>query len=319
MEVDKEGTGTNSTKPVLTMPEEEMQAKAYLCHIAAAEVLKPIAHLVDLIFSIAPSAHSAYPVSHPVNTKLITYDSNDIKKVAHAYPMAAHVALYEPSKQQVKQIFAQLQNTSCRCYVLSLLDADYGSDSAPLSFAEKYGNQNSYKLSHITLVGQHNIGNKQWVVYCALYQPNMPRQALKMSISLSSTLEIPERSLLFSFEILGTVGVLPQDALNIFMAIGMSIQPLKGEGPIKAFSDKTVTLQRFRVSWHPKSPLSVTTATQVITYIKLLYQKANLTGNYGELQVFINFPVLAHEQPSDYYFIDVPWSPNFYQPKQTAR
>ena len=317
MEVDEESISANGSKPALTMPEEEMQAKAYLCHTAAAEILQPIAHLVDLIFSIAPSAHSAYPASHPANTKLLTYDSNDIKKVAYAYSMAAHIALYEPSKQQVRQIFGQLQNASCRCYVFSLLDADYGIDSAPLSFAKKYGKHNAHKLSHITLAGQHSIGNKQWVVYCALYQPNMPKEPLNLSISLSPALALPECSLLFSFHVLGTVGVLPEDALQVFMNLGMTIQHLKGDGPIKVFSDRTVFFQRFRVSWHPKSPLSVPTTLQVITHIKHLYQKANLPGNYGELQVLINFPVFAHEQPSDYCYIDVPWSPNFYQPQQT--
>ena len=145
----------------------------------------------------------------------------------------------------------------------------------------------------------------------------MPKEPLKMSISLSPALALPERSLLFSFDILGTVGVLPEHALQVFMNLGMSIQRLKGEGPIKAFSDRTTLLQRFRVSWRPKSPLSVPTTLQVITHIKHLDQKANLPGNYGELQVLINFPVFAHEQPSDYCCIDVSWSPNFYQPRQT--
>ena len=190
--------------------------------------------------------------------------------------MATHVALYEPSKQQVKQIFAQLQSIDCRCYVLSLLDADYGVDSAPLSFAKKYGNHNAHRLSHVTLVGQHSVGNKQWVVYCALYQPNLPKSPLKLSISLSPELKVPTRSLLFSFDILGTVGVLPEDALDVFFALGMSIEPLKGEGPITAFSDRFIMLQRFRISWHPKAPLSTSAAQQVITHIKQLYQKANL-------------------------------------------
>ena len=146
----------------------------------------------------------------------------------------------------------------------------------------------------------------------------MPKGPLKMSISLSTELELPTRSLLFSCDILGSVGVLPEDALSVFMTFGMSIQPLsKGEGPIKSFSDRTVMLQRYRVSWHPKSPLSIAAAQQVIQRIKQLYQKANHPGNFGEVQVLVNFPVFSHEQPADYGYIDVPWSPNFYQPNQT--
>ena len=128
---------------------------------------------------------------------------------------------------------------------------------------------------------------------------------------------MPTRSLLFSFDILGTVGVLPEDALNVFFALGMSIEPLKGEGPIKAFSNRFIMLHRFKISWHPKAPLSTSAAQQVITHIKQLFQKANLPGNYGELQVLINFPIFAQDQPADYVYIDVPWNPHFYKPSQT--
>ena len=65
------------------MPEEELQAKIYLCHAIAIEKFKLIGYLADLILSIISSAHASYPTTFPTNIKCLLYDNNDIKIIRY--------------------------------------------------------------------------------------------------------------------------------------------------------------------------------------------------------------------------------------------
>ena len=87
--------------------------------------------------------------------------------------MASHVSIYEPSRHHLKLIMSQLKNEEVRCYVFALLGADYGIDSAQMSFAKKHGSQLAHRLRRVTLVGQQCISSKEWAVYCVLYQLNL--------------------------------------------------------------------------------------------------------------------------------------------------
>ncbi len=297
---------------------EEMHARAKLCHIAAQDVLQPLGNSVDILFSIAPSAHSSFSVSQPNRASLLTYDSSDIRKVGSAFSLAQHVALYEPGRNHVKQIFGQLKGDTCTCYVFSLLDADYGIDSAVVSLAKKFGNPTAYKLKHVTLVGQGIVGKKSWAVYCALYQPNQPWSRIHLSAALSARLPIPEHALVFSFDIVGTTGVVPETSLNPFIQLGMTVWPIKGDTPIKVIAIKPQQLQKFRVSWHSQKPMTSHDVREVLEHLRSLVRTANRPGNQGELQIFINCPVVGKHQVVDYDYIDVPWSFKHYNRQLTT-
>ncbi len=297
---------------------EEMHEKANLCHIAAQDILQPLGSSVDILFSIAPSAHASFSVSQPDRASLLTYDNSDIRKVGSAFALAEHVALYEPGRNHVKQIFGQLKADTCTCYVFSLLDADYGIDSAVVSFAKKFGHTTAYRLKHVTLVGQGVVGKKNWAVYCAIYQPNQPWSRIHLSAALSARLPIPEHALVFSFDIIGTTGVIPETSLNAFIQLGMTVWPIKGETPVKVITTKPQQLQKFRVSWHSQKPMTSQDVREVLEYLRSLVRTANRPGNQGELQVFINCPVVGKHQGLDYDYIDVPWSPKHYSQQQTT-
>ena len=285
----------------------DIQIKAKHIHVRACEYLRHFTDSVQRVFSVAPSAHDTIQATNNKMALLLTLSKSEIERHAVSFSAAEAVAIYEPNKAQLGSILPNLFHDCVVVYVFFIVGLYHGIDSIALSFAKKYGHYSWLQLSRLDLVDFIATKRRTKMLCCAhIHKTSQPRMK---HIGLS--VDIPREDLLtnlcFVCHIMGTVGLLPPDALTPFLRLGMVLRQTKtSDLPIKGITPVRTTVSH-SLSWEDYRSVDSGLIDSLMRAVEELYQVAEKGKNPSELQVFITSPVFFGANSGPRAFIDAPF------------